>query len=242
MRNLAALLTLAAFLGLVGLANAAQPKDDPQSLIPSGSGSTPIYRHSEGKATTSMFGITAEGYKFVYVMDRSGSMGGSAQVALKAVKSELARSLEGLDAIHQFQIIFYNEKPVVFNPTGVSGKLAFANEDNKARAVRFINSITPDGGTKHEEAIKTAIRLHPDAIFFLTDGDEPGLSAEQIDAISGRASGIAIHTIEFGIGPAPKESFMAKLAKANRGEYSYVDLTERIQKQIEERKAKGAKK
>ncbi len=72
----------------------------------------------DGKAHTSMFGVQAQGYKFVYVIDRSGSMGGSGPTALKAAKAELLASLNDLGQTHQFQIVFYNEKPALFNPTG----------------------------------------------------------------------------------------------------------------------------
>jgi hypothetical protein len=144
------------------------------------------------------------------------------------VKEELERSLENLDRTHQFQIIFYNERPVVFNPAGSPGKLAFATREAKQRAVRFIASITADGGTRHEDALKAAVRLHPDVIFFLTDGDDPKLSRAQLDEIQRKAAGIAIHTIEFGAGPKPEEkSFLATLAEENGGQYVYVDLSKR---------------
>ena len=49
-----------------------------------------------GKARVSLFGLVGEGYKFVYVFDRSGSMGGEGRESLRAVKAELIRSLKGL--------------------------------------------------------------------------------------------------------------------------------------------------
>jgi len=179
-----------------------------------------------GKARTSLFGIVGEGYKFVYVFDRSGSMGGSGRNALRAVKAELLASLESLDTVHQFQIVFYNERPVIFNPSGIPGKLAFANEQNKERAQRFIQSIVADGGTEHEEALRLAVRMHPDVIFFLTDADEPKLTRSQLDTIQRLAAGIIIHAIEFGPGPKPDgKSFLAVLAGENGGQYTYVDIS-----------------
>lgn len=35
-----------------------------------------------------------------------------------AAQTELISSLDDLQRVHQFQIIFYNEKPKVFNPGG----------------------------------------------------------------------------------------------------------------------------
>jgi len=185
-----------------------------------------VYADAEGRARTSMFGVSGVGHKFVYVLDRSSSMGGSGQKALKAVKAELVKSLKNLDTVHQFQIIFYNEKPAIFNPSGTPGRLAFASRVNKDRAVRFVESITADGNTNHDDALKLAIRLHPDVIFFLTDGDDPKLSRRELDQIQRMATGITLNTIEFGPGSKPEEkSFLATLAEENGGHYVYVDLS-----------------
>ena len=56
-----------------------------------------------GKGHTVLFGLVGEGYKFVYVIDRSGSMGGDGRQALRRAKAELIRSLKQLDKVHQFQ-------------------------------------------------------------------------------------------------------------------------------------------
>ena len=180
-----------------------------------------------GKARTSLFGVVGEGYKFVYVFDRSGSMGGSGQNSLRAVKAELLQSLKNLDTVHQFQLIFYNERPVLFNPTGTPGRLAFATDQNRQRAIRFIESIAAEGGTDHEEALKLAIRLQPDVIFFLTDADDPKLTPAQLEKIRRLAAGIRINAIEFGSGPKPAgASFLAELARQNSGGYAYVDISQ----------------
>ncbi len=180
----------------------------------------------EGKVRTSIFNVEAEGSRFVYVFDRSASMEGTGLSPLDAAKAEMLASIDSLDRIHQFQIIFYNERPWIFNPAGDAGRLAFATEQNKTKGKRFIGSITADGGTRHEEAIEAAIRLQPDVIFFLTDGDEPRLSRAQLDQIHRRAGGISINAIEFGMGPKPGGgSFLEVLAAENGGQYGYVDIT-----------------
>jgi hypothetical protein len=181
-----------------------------------------------GKARVSLFGLVGEGYKFAYVFDRSGSMGGEGRESLRAVKAELVHSLKGLGRVHQFQIIFYNERPVLFNPSGTSGRLAFATDENKERVTRFLDSITAQGGTEHEDALRLAIRLRPDVIYLLTDGDEPKLTPAQLEKISHRAAGIVIHCIEFGPGPKPAgASFLADLARQNGGKYAHIDILKR---------------
>lgn len=231
-RRVAAVLALAVLACGAAIAESAEAAKDPLAGLRPRGGEKPeqpadsVEPPADGRARTSLFGLTGEGFKFVYVFDRSGSMGGSAHEALRAVKAELRNSLQNLDTVHQFQIIFYNDRPVVFNPSGVQGRLAFANPQTKQRALRFVETISADGGTEHEEALKLAIRLRPDVIFFLTDGDDPKLTRPQLDRIQRMAAGITINAIEFGSGPRPEgESFLATLAEENDGQYVYVDIT-----------------
>jgi hypothetical protein len=181
-----------------------------------------------GKARTRFFGLVGEGYKFVYVFDRSGSMGGSERTALRAVKAELSASLKSLDTVHQFQVIFYNERPVLFTPAATPGRLAFATEQNKQQVLTFLDSIPADGGTDHEAALKFAIHLRPDVIFFLTDADDPKLTPRQLAKIRDMAAGITIHTIQFGDGPQPAGgNFLIDLAHQNGGQHAYLDISKR---------------
>lgn len=195
--------------------------DASQSTGAGGFGRSP---GSGGSAT--LFGIRSQGSKFVYVFDRSGSMGGVGNNALQFAKQELLNSIRDLQPTQQFQIVFYNHVPVVFSPSGQAGRLSFATDENKARAERFIAAIQAAGGTEHEAALNTAIRLRPDVIFFLTDADEPRLSEVQMEGIRRRAAGIIIHTVEFGMGaPGSSRNFIARLADQNGGQYVYIDIT-----------------
>jgi hypothetical protein len=180
----------------------------------------------DGKGRTSMFGIEGKGYKFVYVIDRSGSMGGDGNAALKAAKAELLASIKKLESTHSFQIVFYNERPATFNPKD-NGLAVFANDRNKDMAERFLDSISAQGGTEHEAALRIAFKLKPDVIFWLTDADRPKLDDEQIARLNHLAAGTIINSIEFGTGPQnekDKENFLKKIAEANAGEHVYVDV------------------
>lgn len=180
----------------------------------------------DGKGHTSMFGLEGSGYKFVYVIDRSGSMGGDGNAALKAAKAELLASIKKLESTHSFQIVFYNERPSIFNPKD-NGLAVFANERNKELAEKFLDSISAQGGTEHEAALRIALKLKPDVIFWLTDADRPKLSDEQIARFNNLAAGTIIHAIEFGSGPQnekDKDNFLKKIAEGNAGEHVYVDV------------------
>lgn len=188
----------------------------------SGGGRAP----TEGRVRTSVFGVSGEGYKFVYVFDRSGSMGGSGRTALDAAKSELLKSLADLSDIHQFEIVFYNEEPTIMQLVG-PGRMVFANDSNRQAAKRFVGSIPADGATDHEQALLLALRLRPDVIFFLTDADEPTLTRRQLAHLREVNGGrTAINTIEFGLGPSlGGENFLKRLARENGGQNVYFDLT-----------------
>lgn len=180
-----------------------------------------------GQVQTGVFGVQGTGRKFVYVFDRSGSMEGYGGRPLAAAKSELIASLENLQSIHQFQIIFYNDKPQVMNLAGYEGRLAFGDDASKRAAARFVSGIVADGGTQHMEAIKKAVALQPDVIFFLTDADEPQIRPDELAKIRiWNKSEAIINTIEFGAGPpSGSDNFLKKLARQNRGQHVYVDVT-----------------
>lgn len=191
-----------------------------------GAGGTGRGAGRPGYTQTSVFGLAGVGQKFVYVFDRSGSMGDRAGAPLAAAKQQLLASLADLGRVQQFQIIFYNQQPRVFNPSGTSGRLNFATDENKRLAEEFVASIRADGGTRHEDALALAMKMAPDVIFFLTDADEPRLTAGQLDRIARLNRGTIVNAIEFGVGPASgEENFLMQLARQNGGRHVYVDVT-----------------
>ncbi len=180
-----------------------------------------------GKARTRLFGIEGEGYRFVYLFDRSGSMGWMNNRPLMVAAAQFLESLDSLERSHQFQIIFYNHKNWIFNPTGDSARLLYATDRNKELAARFVRGMTADGGTEHEGALLAAIALRPDVIFFLTDADEPRLWPSQLERLRRRAAGITIHAIEFGFGPQQNpRNFLVQLAEQNGGRHTYIDVSQ----------------
>jgi hypothetical protein len=187
----------------------------------------PPNRLRGGFARTGVFGVEGEGHKFVYVFDRSGSMDGHGGAPLIAAKSQLIASLGDLGQTHQFQIIFYNERPRVFNPSGKEGRLVFGNDQNKNLARRFVGSITASGATRHLEALKLALRMGPDVVFFLTDADEPRMTPKELAGIAQMNRGTSINAIEFGYGPRHNpDNFLVKLARQNGGQHVYIDVSQ----------------
>jgi hypothetical protein len=180
-----------------------------------------------GQVTTEVFGIQGTGTKFVYVFDRSGSMVGFGGKPLIAAKSQLLASLESLGPNQQFQIIFYNERPRPFTPSGGRPKLLYATDENKRAARKFILGIPGGGATRHLPALKMAVDFAPDVVFFLTDAAEPMISDDELKTVDRwNRNAAAIHSIEFGPRVAPtQDNFLQKIAKQNGGNYVYRNVT-----------------
>ena len=175
-----------------------------------------------GYAEVSVFGVKGEGNKFVYLFDRSSSMEGA---PLAAAKRQLLQSLESLDSVHQFHIVFFNTATQSFDITGGGRRIAFATDRNKRLAANFLDGITADGGTDRLSALKHAIGFAPDVIFFLTDADDPLGPGELADiAEANSRSHAAICVIEFGRRQSPPyQNFLMELARQSGGQYGYVN-------------------
>jgi hypothetical protein len=207
--------------GDTGVHQAPQPNGPASANAARGSRFTGLGGGS--RATVDVFGVKGSGTKFVYLFDRSTSMEGA---PLAAAKRQLIASLQSLESIHQFQIIFFNSRPFPIDVTG-AGRMAFADERSKRMAANMVGSVTADSGTDRYSALKAAIAFRPDVIFFLTDADDAMLSGEVAEILrANERTGAAICVIEFGREASPPgENFLTRLARETGGQYGYVDAT-----------------
>lgn len=174
----------------------------------------------------SLFGSAeAEGWSFVFVIDRSQSMGGDGLDAIAAAARELAGAGERLTEAQTFQVVAYNQKPVYL--TG--RELIPATARHKQQMLGFLKTLVAYGATDHSAGLLAALRLEPDVIFFLTDGGDPYLNRLQMRTIREAARGrTSIHVLQFGAGPAVEDNdFLHRLAAENRGSYLYIDVHKR---------------
>ncbi|MEO1498374.1 MAG: hypothetical protein AAFV43_14615 [Planctomycetota bacterium] len=173
-----------------------------------------------GHTRVSVFGLEASGGRFVYAFDRSMSMRGA---PLRAAKRELLGSLDALRDVHRFQILFFNHAVSAFDLSGGRSRVAYATDDNKRRAQTYVAGITPDGNTRRLPALRHALRLRPDAVFFLTDSDDP-MSPREMAMVEELAGGATINAIEFGVGKqTARSNFLIELSQFTGGGYVYVD-------------------
>lgn len=192
--------------------------------------------NAEGIGQADFFGAAVKGQRIVYVIDGSKSMD-TYKVMLPA-KLELRKSLDRLAPQMEFEVIIYNDdvKPLDLR----KGRLVPANPAYREKAKSIIMSKPATGGSDHRAALKKALDLRPDVIFFLSDCD--GLKSEMVDDLTrvnnskvGGRRPASIHIIQFHF-PAEflENSFKRakeqseRLASANNGSHRVIDTSKLV--------------
>jgi hypothetical protein len=165
---------------------------------------------ADGSGGPAFFGVHVQARSVVFVIDRSISMEWNG--GLKAAKRELLAILERLPATTRFQAYFYN-RAVESLPSADRDGLLANTEETRWRVIQMVNRIHPKGGTEHALGLRQALKLRPEAILFITDGDD--LLPDQVLSITEANAGrTAIHTLLWGF--AENEP-LRKLAAQNGG-------------------------
>lgn len=176
-------------------------------------------------AKTTLYGLPGNGSKFLYVLDTSESMTVPKGKPLASAKEEIISSIDKLDRLCEFYVVHYNNVPHLLNVTG-GGRPAFGSDENKIAAKKLVAGIATGPRTEHEPALVMALRMRPDVIYLMTDGDDPELTGRDLERISRiNDASTVIHTIQFGRGePKKGAEWLKRLASENRGEYKFVDV------------------
>lgn len=120
---------------------------------------------SSAKAATEFFGIGGYGESFVYVVDCSGSMNQNGK--FDRARYELLQSIEKLNKDQSYFVIFFNHKAHPMD----GGRLVLATPGRVTETVHWVNDVEASGGTNPLPSLLYALSLHPDAIYFLSDGE-----------------------------------------------------------------------
>lgn len=117
------------------------------------------------------FGLDAPGKRFVYVIDASKSMNrphdSDAGTRFRRVKLELVKSIGSLPESAQFFILFFNDYAVTMPAPGLEP----ASNGAKLKYLQWMQQVTTSGNTEPTAAFALALKLKPDVIYFLSDGD-----------------------------------------------------------------------
>jgi hypothetical protein len=186
----------------------------------SGSGGDPVPAPLPPGATTTFFQVPARGRSIVYLIDASSSMGPSG--GWEAASRELLASLAHLPPDARFQVLVYNNRVNPLLPRHPDWLPAAPNV--LRQIAQALQELEPSGGTDHGAALRSALQLRGDALYFLTDADD--LTAEHTRLAKQQNRGrTVIHTIEMnphnrGRGFMP----MQVLARDHGGTYQAVNL------------------
>ena len=105
------------------------------------------------------------------------------------------------------------------------GRLVFATDDSKKAARRFVESVRADGATRHADAIAAALRLGPDVVFLLTDGDAADdLDEDELHRLIRVIGGTKCMVVQFGGDDERRSPRLARLAEASGGRYAVVGI------------------
>jgi hypothetical protein len=175
-------------------------------------------RDDEGRSVGggSFFGIRADGRRFVYVVDCSGSMNGQ---PFERATAELLSSLANLAESQQFFVILFStDSYPMFHPTA-SPEFLNATDDALKRVKTWLREFSEGGaGTEPEPSLVQALSLNPDAVFFLSDGAVPNSTADTVRTANPKK--VPVHAI--GFTNRAGETVLKQIAHENRGRYRFV--------------------
>lgn len=149
-----------------------------------------------GLGAAGVWNLNVTGTSFVYVIDFSGSV----IVAVDELKRELRRSIGNLTAKQTFNVfVFYSvgdHSSDRLVTEAFESALQLATPELKKRFFSWIDGKSPQGSTEPLLAMKRALALKPDAIFFFSDGyfDEKIVAAV---AQANRSAKSQIHCLVF---------------------------------------------
>jgi Ca-activated chloride channel family protein len=164
--------------------------------------------------------------ELVFVIDTSGSMGGT---SMEQAKKALVLALESLNADDQFNIIAFDHEINMFRDQSVA---ATYSELNAAK--RFIAGLQAGGGTEINLALTASFDGQYDAtrvrqVILLTDGaiDHPD---SVLALVNNRRADSKLFAV--GIGSAANGHLMTMLAKIGKGESLFINNLETITSQV----------
>ncbi len=155
------------------------------------------------------FGTEVSGETFVFVIDNSSSMfeGGR----LERAHGELRRAIARMSSPQKFHVIAFDHKTLELP----WGPYVTAGSEKARRVGPWLASLIQGEDTKPAGALRMALGLKPDAVFFLTDGEfehpTPGLVK------AWNPTGVPVHVID--LKPSGDPVTLKRIASDSGGTY-----------------------
>lgn len=171
-----------------------------------------------GKGAGKFFEKRAEGTRFVFVVDCSQSMNhpdaSEYKTRFNRLKIEMAKSITKMEASSEYFIIFFNDEVHPMPMQTMQG----AQAKSRAKVFEWLATVPAVGKTDPRPALKLAMGMRPDVVYFLTDGEFHPSIVRDLDKVTQR--GVAIHT--FALGNADAETTLKAIAERNGGQYTFI--------------------
>ncbi|EIW79467.1 hypothetical protein CONPUDRAFT_154882 [Coniophora puteana RWD-64-598 SS2] len=169
--------------------------------------------------------------EYVFVVDRSGSMGGAPMETAKRTLAVLLRALPARET--RFNVVSFGS-----HVDGLWPQSVVYAEETLGRGIAHVESMGADyGGTEMANALRFALdrrdTSRPTAVFFLTDGgvtDVQGPADVVKAAVQASASTPAapLRVFVLGIGPEVSSDVCERIARAGEGECLFALHAEEI--------------
>lgn len=152
----------------------------------------------------------------VFIIDTSGSMGGT---SITQAKAALSTAVDKLTATDRFNIIEFNS-----NYNTLFSDWSPVNSESTRYAKHWINQLNANGGTEMLPALSAALNHSPDGerlqqVVFITDG-AVGNETALFSHIHNNIGDFRLFTV--GIGSAPNSHFMTQAAEFGRGTFTFI--------------------
>jgi len=166
--------------------------------------------------------------EIIFVIDNSGSMGGTSIVQAKA---SLTYALDRLTPSDRFNVIRFDHTMDVLFPDTVA-----ADAQHVGTAKAFVAALQAQGGTEMVPAMKAALSdaragdsTYLRQVVFLTDG-EIGNERQLLDAIAAMRGRSRVFMV--GIGSAPNSFLMTSAAEIGRGTFTHIGSVEQVEERM----------
>lgn len=160
-----------------------------------------------------------EGRQIVFVVDSSRSMNhphdSEAKTRFRRLKIELVKCILEMQAEQSFYVVFFSNEVSAMPSRGPQPSIPGVR-DPYLRWIAEMNAL--GAPTDPMPALDLALRLRPDVICFLTDGEFDKGIQRRLRRI--QQTETAIHTFAFG--EASAEEVLRAVAENNAGEYRFI--------------------
>ncbi len=164
----------------------------------------------------------------IFVIDNSGSMGGTSIIQAKA---SLIYALGRLQPNDRFNVIRFDHTMDVLFPNSVA-----ADREHIGNATSFVGALQAEGGTEMVPAMRAALTDNATVeanyvrqVVFLTDG-AIGNEQQLFDTITAMRGRSRVFMV--GIGSAPNTFLMTRAAELGRGTFTHIGAVEQVEERM----------